>query len=174
MAEIKTNEDTLASHEFERPTLPTGLNVLTILTFIGCAFQLYSTITGFTGAQKNYETKEDVIAKMNGPEVPGFFKNMMPSAAQMEEIFTKSYENRVPLLILGLIAVGLCFVGAMQMRKLKKQGFLLYAIGQLLPFATSIMFIGAAAYSGTFVIIISAISLLFLLLYYFQRKHLVY
>jgi hypothetical protein len=174
MAEIKSNEDRLSAQEFERPALPTGLNVLTILTFIGCAIQLYTAVTGFTGAKKNYETRDEVIAKMNAPEMPKVMKGMMPSAAQMDEIFTKSYENRIPLLLLGVIAIALCFVGAMQMRKLKKQGFLLYAIGQLLPFATSILFIGMAAYSGSFVIIMSAITLLFLLLYFFQRKHVVY
>lgn len=174
MAEITTNQDSLSPNDFQKPTLPTGLNVLTILTFIGCAIQLYSAITGFTGAKHNYETRDEVIAKMNSPEVPKAFKGMMPSAAQMDEIFTKSYENRIPLLILGLLAIGLCFAGALQMRKLKKQGFLLYTIGQLLPFVTSLIFIGMAAYSGSFIIIMSSVSLLFLLLYFFQRKHLVY
>lgn len=174
MAETNSTQDSLAMHDFQKPVLPTGLNVLTILTIIGCAFQLYSSVTGFMGAKKNYETREEVIAKMNSPEMPGFFKGMMPKAEQMEEIFTKSYENRIPILITGLIAIGLCFFGALQMRKLKKQGFILYSIGQLLPFVSGILFIGTAAFSGSIAVVMSAISLLFLVLYFFQRKHLVY
>lgn len=174
MSDMNTTQDSLAMHDFQKPTLPTGLNVLTILTFIGCALQLYSAVTGFVGAQKNYETREEVIAKMNSPEMPAFFRNMMPKPSQMEEIFTKSYENRIPILIIGLIAIGLCFFGALQMRKLKKQGFTLYSIGQLLPFVSGLLFIGTAGFSGSIAIVMSAISLLFLLLYFFQRKHLIY
>ncbi|RYY44116.1 MAG: hypothetical protein EOO06_18675 [Chitinophagaceae bacterium] len=166
--------DSLNMNEFDSPKLPTGLNVLTILTFIGCLIQLYSSISGYANAEKSYAEKDKVIAQINSPESPAFVKGMMPSAENMETLITKSYENKLPLMLLGLVAAGLCFFGALQMRKLKKQGFLLYAIGQLLPFLTSILFIGAAAYSGTIMIVVSAISLLFLLLYFMQRKHLVY
>jgi hypothetical protein len=60
------------------------------------------------------------------------------------------------------------------MRQLKKQGFLYYTIGELLPFLTQFLFIGAFAFSGFAMYFGSAIALLFIFLYTMQRKHLIY
>lgn len=174
MSDQNSSVDSLSMNEFEKPKLPTGLNVLTILTFIGCGIQLFSTVNNFIGAQKAYDERETVITQMNSPEMPSFMKNIMPSAENLEIIFTKSYENRIPLFIIGLVATILCVYGAIEMRKLKKQGFTFYTIGQLLPYLSTLLFIGAVAYSGTLMVIFSFIGLLFLVMYFFQRKHLVY
>lgn len=167
------NPDSLDSGEFDAPKLPTGLNVLTILTFIGSAFGLYFTVSGFLTAESSYQKKDEIIAQMKSPEMPAAAKSFLPPMEHFEEMMTKSYENKWPLFILGLLATALCLYGALQMRKLKKQGFLFYTIGQLLPFVTTILFIGTFAFYGM-TIFFSAISLLFILLYFFQRKHLVY
>jgi hypothetical protein len=59
------------------------------------------------------------------------------------------------------------------MRGLKKQGYLLYVIGEILPFITNALFIGVMAISGTGAFIGMGIAALFILLYTFQRKYLV-
>ena len=169
-----TTVDSLNMNEFDKPKLPTGLNVLTILTFIGCALQLLGVVTGFTGAKKNYEQKDEVMSKLTSGEMPGWAKSLMPDMKNYEEMVTKSYENKLPLFILGLVAVSLCFYGALQMRKLKKQGFTFYLIGQLLPFVTSALFLGMFAFSGMAFTIGVGFTILFILLYFTQRKHLIY
>lgn len=156
-----------------KPKLPSGLNVLTILTFIGCALQLLSSAYGFLTAQKSYEGMDEVISKMNSEEMPGWAKSMMGSPENFREMITKSYENRIPILLLSLVAVGLCFYGALQMRKLKKQGYLLYVIGEVLPFLVQALFIGMFMFSGVTMIFFICITVLFILLYTMQRKHLV-
>ena len=78
------------------------------------------------------------------------------------------------MLIIGLAAIALCFYGALQMRKLKKQGFFIYLIGQLLPFLNTALFVGLFMFQGIGFAVGSAITVLFILLYLTQKKNLVY
>jgi hypothetical protein len=103
-------------------------------------------------------------------QMPSILKKMMSPEAL--EVARKTYENRVPITLIGLISLVLCLVGAIQMRSLKKQGYYLYLIGELLPFVGSLIFVGVAALSG-FALIAVVFALVFILLYTGQRKHLV-
>ena len=171
------NEETttdVLNYDENNPKLSSGLNVLTILTFIGCAIQLLLALWGFISAKKSYDNLDKLTAQMNSENMPGWVKSMMGDPEIMIERITKSYENRIPLVLLSLVALALCFVGALQMRKLKKQGFLFYTIGEVLPFIAQVLFIGAFTMIGATAYISIAITLLFILLYAMQRKKLVY
>ena len=174
MSNQNTNPDSLNTADFDKPVLPTGLNVLTILTFIGSGLQILFAIIGFLNAKKSFDEKDKMMAQMNSGEMPGWAKSMMPNMEHYEEMVTKSFENRLPILILSLVAASLCIYGAIQMRKLIKQGFLFYVIGELLPFLTSALFIGMFVFGGISFAFITGLTLLFILLYIMQRKHLVY
>ena len=165
--------DVLTFDENIKPKLPTGLNVLTILSFIGCAFQLLGSLWSFFTAKKSYDGLDKLTEQMNSENMPGWVKSMMGDPEKMVKMITKAYENRIPIVLLSLVAVALCFYGAMQMRKLKKQGFTLYTIGELLPFLTQILFIGTFALSGFAMYFAIGIAALFILLYFTQRKYLV-
>ncbi len=169
--EMNTN-DRLNAGDFTAEKLPSGLNVLTILTYIGSAISLMGTLWSFATAKQTFETKDSVLEKMNSGEMPAFAKSMMPDPAHFEEMVTKSYENRIPILLISLIAVGLCIAGAMQMRKRKKQGYLLYVIGELLPFIAMVFFIGTFVLTGVGGMVGIGIAILFIMLYTAQRKHL--
>lgn len=166
--------DVLHFDEQNKPKLPSGLNVLTILSFIGCALQLLGSLWGFFTAQKSYDGIDKLQAQMNSDSMPGWLKSLMGDPENMIETIRKSYENRIPIVLLSLVAVALCFYGALQMRQLKKQGFMLYTIGELLPFLIQLLFIGAFVFTGVGMIIGIAIALLFIFLYSTQRKHLLY
>jgi len=157
-----------------KPKLPTGLNVLTILTFVGSAVQLIFALWGFISAKKNYDGLEKLTEQMNSDSMPGWVKSLMGDPETMIKTITKSYENRIPILLMSLVAVALCVYGAIQMRQLKKQGFLFYTIGELLPFLTQFLFIGAFTFAGVGMYFFVAIALLFIILYAGQRKHLIY
>ncbi|HSN61422.1 MAG TPA: hypothetical protein VLR49_10835 [Ferruginibacter sp.] len=174
MSNQNIHTDSLSSSEFDKPTLPTGLNVLTILTFIGCGIQLLGTAYTFMSAQKTFDEKDKMMAQMNSGEMPGWAKSMMPNMENYEEMVTKSFENKLPILIIGLVAVALCVYGAIQMRKLQKQGFLFYVIGQLLPFISTALFLGMYMFSGVGFAVGAGITVLFILLYAINRKHLIY
>lgn len=173
MSDNFNTNDSLTVNEFEQTPLPTGLNVLTILTIIGCVIGLVFSVIGFVSAKSSYDKKEQVIEQMKSAETPKFLKSMMGDPVNFEQTVIKSYENRIPILLLSLVAVALCFVGAMQMRKRKKQGYLLYVIGELIPFVTIAFFIGFFALSGFTFIFSVVIAVVFILLYTMQKKHLV-
>ncbi len=90
---------------------------------------------------------------------------------QALEMARKSYESRFPMLIIGLVAIGLCIYGAMQMRTLKKQGFYMWLIGELLPVIGGIIFIGMGMFSGLAMLGL-IVPVLFIILYSTQLKYL--
>jgi hypothetical protein len=162
----ETPPEVLDFDEAVKPKLPTGLNVLTILTFIGCAWELYSTVNNFIGGKKALEEMEKAQEKL--AEAPAWARKL--AGPEVQEMMLQSFNNKVPLLIIGLIAVTLCFYGALQMRKLKKEGYFLWLVGEILPFIGSVIFIPALF--NTLFIYFSIFPLLFIVLYTFQRKHL--
>jgi hypothetical protein len=153
----------------EKPRLPTGLNVLTILTFVGCALGLFGGFWQFFTAEKSYREMVKLQDKME--EMPAMVKKMMgPDALENAR---KTMENRVPILLLTLVGVGLCLYGAIEMRKLKKQGFMLWVAGEFLPIIGAFIFIGAGMFSG-FALFALLFPLVFLILYAVNKKHLIY
>lgn len=165
MASINEIKDTLNIEEHDLKKLPSNLNTLTILTYIGCAL-------GFIGSLYSYFTicKSVEVMKNNDVELGGAFGNMIENAMLMAE---KQCENRLVMLIITILFVGLCAWGAMQMRNLKKQGLLIYAIGELgLPIAT-VLVLGAGAMSGMVLITGLIVPVVMLILYATQRKFLV-
>lgn len=168
---MNQERDTLNVHEFEKQKLPTGLNVLTILTIIGCVFGYIMSFWGFANAKKQVEETRKLIDSGELDKVPGFMKGMVgPEALAMQE---RMLENKLPILILGLVATSLCLWGALEMRKLKKQGYTFWLAGELLPFATTLLFIGTNAFSGLG-LLGALFPIIFIILYTVNRKHLVY
>lgn len=171
---MENTQDVLNFNENSKPPLPTGLNVLTILTFVWSAIQLLSSLWSFISAKKSYEGLDKLTEQLNSDNMPGWLKSMLGDPENMIKMITRSYENRIPIVLMSVVAVALCFYGALQMRQLKKQGFLFYTIGELLPFLTQFLFIGAFAFSGVMMYFFIALAILFIFLYAMQRKHLVY
>ena len=153
-----------------KPVIPSGLNILTILTFIGSALGLYFSLSGFINGKANVDKMEETINSPNYETMPSIVKKMVNT--ETLELTRKAYENRFPILLIGLLGIGLCVFGAVQMRKRKMQGYYLYLVGEIVPLLGSMVFLGVAALSGIFGIISICIVLLFVLLYTAQRKHL--
>jgi hypothetical protein len=154
----------------DKPTLPSGLNILTILTFIGSGLGLLSSLYNMMNAKKGLEQMEDAINSPNYESMPALAKKFLSPEAL--EVARKSYENRVPITLISLIGIALCVYGAIQMRKRKMQGYYLYLIGEIIPLISTVVFIGIGALSGFMGIIVICFTLLFVLLYTAQRKHL--
>jgi hypothetical protein len=153
----------------EEKKLSTGLNVLTILTFIGSAYGLYSTVSSFLSGRKALDDFEKAQEKMT--EAPAWAKKL--TGPEMHEVLVKSLDNKVPLLVIGLIGIALCVYGAIEMRKLKKQGFIIWLLGEIIPYIGTAIFIGGVFFQ-TFLVYFLAFPLIFIILYFFQRKNLVY
>ena len=161
--------DMLDFNDGDKPALPTPLNVLTILTFVGSALGLFGGFWQFFTAEKSYREMVKMQDKMD--QMPGFVKKMMgPDALENAR---KTMENKVPVLLLTLVGVALCIYGAIEMRKLKKQGFILWIAGEFLPIIGAFFFIGTGMLSG-FAAFAFLFPLIFLILYAVNKKHLIY
>ena len=169
MDNITTTTGNLEFAEGEHPSLPSGLNVLTILTFVGCAIAFISSVWSYINADKSYKQLVDSQDKL--AEAPAWAKSMM--GPEMVAIAKKSMENKLPILLLGIVATALCLYGAIEMRKLKKQGFILWLVGEVLPIITGVLFIGTGIFGG-FGLIGLLFPIVFIVLYLVQRKYLIY
>jgi hypothetical protein len=143
--------------------LPQGLNVLTILSFIGNGMQILGSI--FTFFIIGYSVK--LIQNQPLAEDNPFAKIFGGFQKMSNEATLKQYEYRYLMLIVSLTGAALCIYGAFQMRKRKKIGFTVYTIGEfLLPLVTlAVIGIFSAAFG-------LAIAVIFFILFAVQRKHL--
>ena len=149
----------------EPKKLPEMINVLTILTFVGCGLGFIGSLWSFAGAKANYEK----LSSLNMDQMPDFVKKL--TGGDPVEMARKAYELRIPILLLGLLGCGLCLYGAIQMRQLKKSGFTVYTIGEVLPIIVSVVLMGSGA-TGFGSIIGYCIAILFVVLYGTQLKYL--
>ncbi|HWB93661.1 MAG TPA: hypothetical protein VG605_17495 [Puia sp.] len=160
-----TGEETILE---EPRKLPEMLNVLTILTFIGSAIGILINCYYLAAAKRIYdasmanqekiESAPAIIRNMQGPDPIG--------------VIQRTFDNRIPIAILGIVATVLCIIGAVQMRKLKKTGFYIYLIGEVLPIIVTYIFIGSAALSGLRLIFSVLFIAIFIILYATQLKYL--
>jgi len=140
------------------------LNVLTILTFIGCGLGYILTVWGhFSNTTEKLAQLQEQRSKMDDG---GFGAKMLDTSIQMMQI---SIDNKNLLLIVNLVCVTLCLVGALQMRKLKKPGYYLYVAGELAPVVLLAGLVGSL--TGFNMIFSAALSLLFVILYGTQLKY---
>lgn len=154
-------------NEMEDNKLPSMLNVLTILTFIGCLFLLWDVFKLFN-IEKELNDMQEAMNKLGEKEMPAMLKSFTDDAMEMVKLRAA---NKNAMIILELVSVALCIYGAIQMRARKMTGYYLYLIGEILPIIASAIFIGAIAFKGFF-IIGYFFPLLFIILYTTQRKHL--
>ena len=165
----ETTADILNFDENIKPKLPSGLNVLTILTFIGSAvFGLLTLLMPFL-----YKFLIGMMDKAvnSGKELSAKELASMEKSRSLMEL---SQQNAIPLTIIGMAGIILCFVGALWMRKLKKDGYWMYVAGEIAPVLGSVFILGTAQYTGVSSILLGVgIPILFVVLYTLQRKHLV-
>ena len=120
--------------------LPSLLNVLTILTMVGCAVELLFGSMNVINGRKNLDKLEELQSSGQLDNAPAFMKKFAgPEAMENARL---AYENRIPLFVMMLAGIALCLYGALQMRKLQKTGFYMWLIGELLPTIGSIILIG--------------------------------
>jgi hypothetical protein len=173
---METNIDNSFNNDLSAtPARPQFLSVLCILSWVMCGIMLISSLFGIVAKPSADAQKEQIeqIRQFN-PE----------AAVQMEAVLAEqSGSGQVLSTILGLLAVGLSFYGVLMMWKLKKTGFYLYIVGELLPYI-GMMFGGAAAMSvlsamgsaaqtaGTILIALMLIvDIVFIVLYGLNIKH---
>jgi hypothetical protein len=169
--QVDQAKDVLNLEQKDMNQLPSMLNVLTILTYIGSALAAISAVYTYFTVEASYKLLQGY--NQTGNELGGSNSFVQSILSKSQDIVRRSYENRTLILALTLIGAVLCFYGAMQMRNLKKIGFPIYAVGEVLPIATSFLLIGGGALAGFGLIGSALIPVVFITLYATQRKYLV-
>lgn len=155
------NNDIL-SPEDQPKGLPLMLNVLTILTIIASSFASLSALWSYFTVCKSV----DKLADQEMPEVGGMLGEIISDSV---DTLVKQCDNRLVILIATLATSLLCLFGALMMRQLKKQGFMVYLIGELVGPLSMLVILGSSM-TMMMGMIFPAI---FIILYATQRKHLV-
>lgn len=149
--------------------LPTGINVLTILTFIGCA--VFAIILLAMPLISDWSVSMMDKAVSSGQELT---QKQLEDMRKAKDAIALAKANQIPNLVSGFLGLGLCLMGAILMRKLKKDGFWIYVAGQVLPIIAGLFIMGSAQYTGVMSYILGiGVPLLFIFLYARQRKFLI-
>jgi hypothetical protein len=159
--------DILGQESADRKLMPQGLNILTILTFIGCGFIILTSV--FTKPIMEFSLKliNKGLEKSNEMSA-----NEVAKIVKQKESLEAFLANATVLSIVGIVGAILCLAGAIMMRKFKKDGFWIYVAGQIIPFVASLVLLGSQQFTGISSYIGAAIPFVFIALYAAQRKHL--
>jgi hypothetical protein len=154
-------------------TRSTLLTVLCILTWVGCAIGFATSLSGIFGAGPRDQMNKTVEQMDKMPDGAG--KNMMDEmvTSMMDNMDVMEKWTR-PISIITLGCVFLCAFGAYMMWNLKKTGFYLYTLGELLPIILNFALMSSVIFSmkgfmGTMMKVSSiagvVIAIVFVLLY---------
>ncbi len=102
--------------------IPMFLKVLCILTFVGAGIGLLSGIYSLLMNERSLQVLE------------GMSNNPFGGTVDYTAYIEKMRKWGVLVAILNIVANGLCLGGALMMWKLKKSGFYMYVVGQIVPF----------------------------------------
>jgi hypothetical protein len=157
--------------------LPGMLNVLTILTFIGCGLSYILYIVSFFNSS-DYDTQHaKLVEAQEKVGESGFARTMVDKGLEAmeknQDYINKAYEYRYIIFICAIIFVSLCLYGALQMRKLKKTGYIIYVIGEIAPVVITFILLGWNSSQMFQTLLALLIPVIFIILYTTQRKYLV-
>ncbi|HRH38857.1 MAG TPA: hypothetical protein PK760_10955 [Flavobacteriales bacterium] len=163
------------------PKRPTFLTVLCILSFIGCGLGIFSGFTGYfankalagVGATASEQMDASIDQAMDeamaNSEMTEAQKELAGSLGDALGGLTDFGAMATSALVQGLMAI-LCLVGVLMMWKLKKTGFYIYTVAQVVTVAAPFIWVGGLA--GGFMGILGAIfPILFIILYGVNLKH---
>lgn len=165
------NQESFPINEPAISTKPSkALNILTILSIIANSFGILSSVMQYFRAQSDYDSLKIALESGGMEKLPSFLKGFINKDGLL--VAEKMLENRVPIMITGIIASILCLYGAIEMRKLKLQGYTFWLIGELLPVVSLAVFVGSIAFNG-YLLLGYLFTLLFIILYTVHKKELV-
>jgi hypothetical protein len=169
MTDLNTPANKPEFSEDGKAKLPSGINILTILTFIGCGIGLLFVL--LTPVLNKFFLGMMEKAKSSGAELT---TKQLTDIEKGQAVIELTQANMLPLMVIGLLGITLCLIGALWMRKLKKDGFWIYVGGELLPVIGSFIILGTAQFTGVTSILMGiGLPLLFVILYAMQRKYLI-
>ncbi len=156
--------------EMDENKLPSVINTLTILTFIGSGLGIVSGIWSYVKSASNLAKMEEMVNSPELDKLPTFAKKMY--SPESLELYRKLDVNKLSLAVVNILGCLLCIYGALEMRKLKKSGYYTYCIGELIPFVGSLLFVGVAFFTNGWTVLLGVgFVAIFIILYGLQLKY---
>jgi hypothetical protein len=161
------DEKTPLAENYREKEIPSLLNLLTILTLVGCCFGLIRSGWVFGHARQNYEN----ALRFHIP-VESFYPFSDRSVgASVIETARRSYKYRIPILVFALSGILLCGYGALLMRNLRRRGFTIWVVGELMPVLSTFIFIEGRSLSAVSFFLALLVPAIFFFLYAGQRRY---
>ena len=110
------------------PKRPPFLQVIGILSFVGCGIMI---LVGLFGLKNLFHTPEEILSDQN-------FQMMKQMSEESYNAIAESLQYKNINAICGLLFPLLSLIGVIMMWNLKKTGFYIYVIAELLPYILSI------------------------------------
>ena len=154
------NEQEYQNFEDPEPQRPTGLTIACVLSFISAGFQFLGNIISFLAynVMRELGQSEEYLEMMEKfvPDIDEFEAQMQAQLAV----------SRISYLVQALLFIG-SFIGVLQMWNLKKTGFHIYAISQILILiATALLVSSVTGASMVGSVILTAIWIGIYFMYY--------
>jgi hypothetical protein len=136
--------------EMPKKTRPAFLLVLCILSFVGIGFVFFSGLFSFVSHSTTHSLQ--FLQDSRNP-----FGNLIEN--QDEFIATANINN-----IVGIIAALVCLAGVLLMWNLKKAGFYVYSVAEIVPPVVALALSGHAGYGSSPIMVMVNMGLVFALL----------
>jgi len=164
-------ENQTLDHQPQAKTMTATINVLSILTFIGCGLFLISAAWQYYASFQFSDQMVLMQEQLYKIEETGNDTAYNLTLQALENSKLK-YENNHLLLATSIIGIGLCLWGALSMRKMKLNGYYLWLVGEITPILINIAIVGFNMV-GAIEFVLSIITAgIFIVLYSLQVKHL--
>ncbi len=147
----------------EVPKRPQILTILCILSFIGNIFYFIWSIWRYLSIIKSEEFIKSITTSKN--ETHGII-------SEMEQSLLNAYENAVPNLIIGLFCASICFYGVLLVWRLKRNGFFIYSVGEIIPAIASFFLDGDGLIGSTGTVLLLLLSVIWIVMYAINFKNL--
>ena len=139
------------------------LTVLCILTMVGCCLSVVWNI---------YVYYSIIVSEMSLENMVKSDGNTYGLMTGIQEVIKKAIDNALLNLVIGILFSIICFYGAMKMWKLKKSGFFIYSIGEITPPIAFFFLTGSGPIAGFLVVEGLLFSIVWVVLYAINFKHL--
>ena len=154
------------------PKRPTFLTVLCILTYVGVGLGIVMSVIAWWGMHAAQAMMDATTSMAEGmSEAAGSDMSSMPGMSEAMDSANAAIKWANVTLIVSIVGNLLCLVGALQMWKLKKMGFYLYAVGEVAPVIATAVLLGGGAFGGMTLVMGAVVPVLFVILYGLNLKH---
>ncbi len=159
------------------PKRPTFLTVLCILSFIGCAFGIFGGFYGYFTNKALVGSGDAFSEQMqSGMEEAMASGEMSEAERELANSLGEAFGGAMDFnamanasLIQGIMAL-ICLVGVFMMWQLKKTGFYIYTLAQIVTVATPFLLVGGLA-GGLMGTLGAIFPVIFIILYALNLKH---